>query len=141
MINPLNTSALSGHSKGCSCCSGHTDLVSKEFSRREFVKVTGTSALGAVALSGLSWAALSPPQSGENHGIKRKALVVKPIFTYDVPSRRDQTSWRSWGGIQTEKDADLELIRIQDEIKSLQSKADFPIEFLPVNRVRKTGDL
>lgn len=141
MINPLNASALSGHSKSCSCCSGHSDSVTNEFSRREFVKVTGTSAIGAAALSGLSWAGLSSLQSWENNGIKRKTLVVKPIFTYAVPTKRDQTSWRSWGGIQTENDADLELVRIQDELKSLQLKADFPLEFLPVNRVHKTADL
>jgi len=77
----------------------------------------------------------------EKNEIKRKALVVKPIFVYAVPTRRDQTSWRYWGGIQSEKDAEQELLHIQDELKSLQSKADFPVEFLPVAHVLKTPDL
>ncbi|MCX6256267.1 MAG: sugar isomerase [Bacteroidia bacterium] len=105
------------------------------------MQVTGTSALGAVAISGLSWSALATIQTGEKYDIRRNPLVVKPILTYEIPSRRDQTSWRSWGGIQSEKDAEQELSRIGDELKTLQFQADFPVEFLPVAWVRKTTDL
>ncbi|MCJ7774601.1 MAG: hypothetical protein MUP22_15860, partial [Desulfobacterales bacterium] len=38
-------------------------------------------------------------------------------------------------------DVDQELLHIQDELKVLHSKADFPVEFLPVARVRNTSDL
>jgi len=141
MINPVNESSHIANEAGCSCCSGHHDPVSNEISRRKFVQVTGTSALGTVAISGLSWTALASIQAGEKNEIRRSALVVKPILTYDIPTRRDQTSWRAWGGIQSEKDTDKELLRIQDELGTLQSKADFPLEFLPVSRVRKTPDL
>jgi hypothetical protein len=140
MINSANEFEGAFHRTGCSCCSGNHQA-SNEISRRKFVQVTGTSALGAVALSGLSWAALSSIQTGEKNKTGRKALVVKPIFTFEIPTRRDQSSWRSWGGIQSEKDAGQELIHIQDELKTLQSRADFPVEFLPVARVRKTPDL
>ena len=133
MINPLNESSGTVHRTGCSCCSGNNEQNSNEISRRKFVQVTGTSALGAVALSGLSWAALSSIQITDKSKTKRKTLIVKPIFTFDIPTRRDQSSWRSWGGIQTEKDAAEELIRIEDELKTLRSRADFPVEF-PANR-------
>ena len=141
MINPVNESSSTGNRTGCSCCSGSHDQVSSKISRRKFVQVTGASSLGAVALTGLSWSALASVQTSEKNEIKRRALVVKPIFTHVIPVRRDQTSWRTWGGIQSEKDVDQELLRIQDELKTLQSKADFPIEFLPVAYVRKTPDL
>jgi hypothetical protein len=141
MTNPANESMSIDHGTGCSCCSGKTNEFSKEISRRKFVQVTGTSALGAVALSGLSWSVLASVQPGNKIEIKRKALVVKPIFTADIPTRRDQTSWRPWGGIQTEEDAEKEILNINEELKSLKSKADFPIEFLPVSRVSKTSDL
>jgi hypothetical protein len=141
MIDETNKSMHTGNRTYGSCCSGHHDQVSNEISRRKFVQVTGTSALGAIALSGLSWTALSSIGTGKKNEIRRKALVVKPIFTYEIPARRDQTSWRNWGGIQSEKDTDQELLRIQDEHKTMQSKADFPLEFLPVSRVRKTSDL
>jgi hypothetical protein len=67
--------------------------------------------------------------------------VVKPVFTYEIPERKEQTSWRSWGGIQTEKDANEEISRIQEELKTLSTQADFPVSFLPVSAVRTIEDL
>ena len=54
MINPVNESSHIGYTAGCSCCSRQQDQLSNEIPRRKFVQVTGTSALGVVALSGLS---------------------------------------------------------------------------------------
>ena len=141
MMNPVNETSSFEHVSGCSCCGGQHDHVSNEISRKKFVQLTGTSALGAVALSGLSWSVLSNIQTGEKNEIKRKALVVKPIFTYTKPVRHDQTSWRDWGGIQSEKDAEQEIINIRGELKNLQSKADFPVEFLPMVSVLIETDL
>jgi hypothetical protein len=126
---------------GCSCCNVNHEKMSNEITRRKFIRVTGTGALGTVALSGLSWSALSAEQTPEEFTIKRQPLFVKPVFTYDVPARRNQTSWRSWGGIQTEKDAAEEIARIGEELKALNSKADFPVNFLPVSGVRTARDL
>jgi hypothetical protein len=129
------------HGSDYSCCNGNYGKASDEISRRKFVRVTGTSALGAVAIPGLSWAALMSGQTSEKPTNQRQALIVKPLLTYDIPTRRDQTSWRSWGGIQTEKDAAEEIIRIQDELKKLSDKADFPVQFLPVSKVLSTQGL
>jgi len=140
-MNRENETSDIGHRTSCSCCGGHSNQMSNDISRRKFVQVTGTSAFGTVALSGLSWTTLASIQTIDNNKIRRKALVVQPILTYDIPIPREQTSWRSWGGIQTEKDVEQELIRIGDELEALHSKADFPLEFLPVSRVRETSDL
>ncbi len=126
---------------GCSCCHENHDETSSDISRRKFVQMTGTGALGTVALSGLSWSALLADQTGEGYKPQRLPLVVKPVLTYEIPSRRDKTSWRSWGGIQTEQDAATEIARIQGEIKSLNSRADFPVSFLPVAGARTIQDL
>jgi len=141
MINSESESSLNEQITGCSCCSGHHNSMSNDISRRKFVQVTGTTALGAVAMSGLSWASLSSIQTREKSDIRRSKLLVKPILTYEIPTRREQTSWRSWGGIQTEKDVDQELGRIRNELNNLLNKADFPLEFLPVGRVRNKADL
>jgi hypothetical protein len=129
------------HESGCSCCSGNQWKVSNEITRRKFVRVTGTSALGTIALSGLSWSALIAGQTGEKSTIQRQPLIVKPILTYEIPARRNQTSWRNWGGIQTEKDANQEVERIQGELKALNSQADFPVNFLPIASVLRPQDL
>ena len=105
------------------------------------MQVTGASTLGALTLPGLSWSALASVQTGEQFEIRRTPLVVKPVLTYEVTTRREQTTWRQWGGIQTQKDADQEVLRIESELKNLQSEADFPVEFLPVSLVRTISDL
>jgi len=129
------------HPEGCACCGGSHEEMANEMTRRNFVRMAGTGALGTVALPGISWAALAADQTGERTVPARKPLVVKPIFTCEIPSPRKQTSWRSWGGIQTEKDVIAELARIGEELRALGSRADFPVRFLPLSDVRKTEDL
>ncbi len=127
------------HESYSSCCGQHENT-SNHLSRREFVKVAGATTIGAVAISGLSWSVLASAQNRENTAIQRHALVVKPVFIYATPTRKDQRSWRSWGAIQTEQDADKEIVRIQDELKKLHTQADFPVQFLPVRRVNRDQD-
>ena len=74
-------------------------------SRRKFIKVAGGTTLSVAALSGLSWPLLANASLNEQSGIVRQPLVVKPILVYSAPERRHQSSWRAWGGIQTEEDA------------------------------------
>lgn len=129
------------HTPGCSCCGGHYDEAANDMTRRKFMKVAGTGALGAVTLPGISWAALVAEQKGERIQPQRRKLVVKPVLTCEVPVRRNQTSWRSWGGIQTDRDVIAEIARINEELKALASRADFPVSFLPIAGVRKKEDL
>jgi len=125
------------------CCPSHDlyDPPPDHMNRRKFIKVAGGSALSVAALSGLSWSALAGSNFTEQTGMIRQALVVKPILVYSTPEYRHQTSWRSWGGIQTEKDADEEISRIKGELSNLQSTADFPVEFLPVAGIKGPGDM
>ena len=108
--------------------------------RRTFLKGVGATAIGGMALGGLSWPLLSA-EGTEEFILRQAPLKVKPILVYSTPERKHQTSWRSWGGIQTQRDADEEVARIQGELKQLQKEADFPVDFLPVARVRGVKDL
>jgi len=54
---------------------------------------------------------------------------------YSLPTRREQASWKSWGGIQTEAAVTEEVQRIGKELAALGRQAEFPHEFLPVVRV------
>ncbi|MCX6327595.1 MAG: hypothetical protein NT144_13245 [Bacteroidia bacterium] len=76
MIDPVNEFSDISHETGCACCNGHNDQVSNEISRRKFMQVTGASALGTVALSGLSWSALASIQTGKQNNSGRSTLVV-----------------------------------------------------------------
>jgi hypothetical protein len=115
---------------------------SEGLSRREFLQQSGFS-VASVALTGLTWSALSAEgvEARALEAPKRKPLVVKPVFTYETPTRRPQTSWRSWGGIETEGQAREELAHIQAELAKLKGEADFPIEFLPLSSGKTAADL
>ena len=60
---------------------------------------------------------------------------VQPVLMYRVPQRREQTSWKSWGGVQTHEAAAEEAGRIAGELNDIAKRADFPLEILPVIKV------
>jgi len=136
-----NTFSDNYSKSGCHCCGGNPGKMPDEMTRRKFIRLTGTGTLGTVAFSGLTWSELVATRPDEKYNPQRQALVVKPVFTYEIPERREQTSWRSWGGVQTEKDARDEIIHIQEELKTIKDQADFPVSFLPVSGVRTIEDL
>jgi hypothetical protein len=94
-----------------------------------------------VALTGLTWATLSAGQPPVATAPSRRPLRVKPILLYSTYTPRSQTSWRNWGGIETQEQADAEVVRIRGELKQMKATADFPIEFLPVSAIRGPDDL
>ena len=111
-------------------------------SRRTFLHGVGGVTMLGTALSGLTWATVSAAAERDGRaGPQRRALIVKPILTYATPKPRPQTSWRSWGGIQTQQDANEEMARIQRELDALKQRADFPVEFLKVSGVRSPEDV
>jgi hypothetical protein len=100
----------------------------------------GAAALGT-ALAGLSWAALAADGAELPEAPPRRPLVVQPIFTYPLATRRPQTSWRNWGGIETGQDVEAEAARIRGELEKLRAKADFPVTMLPLAAIRTPGEL
>ena len=106
-------------------------------SRRGFMGALG----GAAVLTGLSWKLLRAAEPGVAPAPGRQPLVVKPFFVYTTYRRRHQTSWRSWGGIQTQDDVTQEVARINGELQKLKAEADFPLEFLPLSSVRSDAEV
>jgi len=64
-----------------------------------------------------------------------KPLRVQPVFMYALPTKREATSWRSWGGVQTEPAVAEEVARIGRELQQMAAKADFGVRILPVVKV------
>jgi hypothetical protein len=141
MNSPCYYSSTGLHEGRNSCCHGSHSNPPSGISRRQFVQVAGTAALSTVALSGLSWSSLRAGQSHLRIPPQRQTLIVKPVLTYEIPVRREQTSWRNWGGIQSENDVLLEVDRIGGEIRALTDQADFPVSFLPVTPIASTRDI
>ena len=117
----------------CCPCGEHPDPSGTSLTRRDFLKGAGMTALGSVAAGGLAWPLLGGRAEAADEAWRPAPLKVKPILVYDTPTRRPQTSWRNWGGIETEAQARDEVARIEGELAALAKRAEFPLEFLPVS--------
>ena len=101
----------------------------------------GAAAPLGTALAGLSWSALVAAGGELPQAPPRRPLVVQPIFTYPLATRRAQTSWRNWGGIETQQDVEAETARIRGELDKLRAEADFPVNMLPLAAIRTPNEL
>lgn len=90
------------------------------------------------AFAGTAIEAWDPNKVFANHG---KPLRVQPILMYATPQKKFQTSWKSWGGIQTEEAANEEVARITSELEILAKTPGITLEFLPVRKVRAPEEL
>ena len=118
------------------CCGCSSDGIT----RRDLLK-TGGVALGGLALTGLAWSSLRAASESLAPAAVRVPILVKPVLSFDLPQRRPQTSWRSWGGVHTQADADKELAHINEELAKVHAGADFPVKFLAASPVRSAADV
>lgn len=117
---------------GCDC-EQHTPQARREFLGTVGLSVISLAALGGTMLHGVTWASLSEENASEiPMPPARRALKVLPVFLYDQPQYHEAGSWRSWGGVQTQADAEQEKAAIAAEMEKITKEADFPIEFLPL---------
>jgi len=130
------------HSCQCACCAASGANASiGGLNRRDFLFRVGAVAASGLAFSALDTLADDPALALPVRGpMPRQPLKVQPVLSYGIPKRREATSWRSWGGIQTEQDAAAEKGRINAELAKLKAKADFPLEILPLAGVTKAQD-
>ncbi|MBN2093270.1 twin-arginine translocation signal domain-containing protein [candidate division KSB1 bacterium] len=116
------------------CCECH----SSNFNRRDFMKLSTLGVVGAgLGLSSTTLAnsveAWDPDRPMMRTGQK---LVVQPMLMYQLYKRREATSWRPWGGLHTEADIEQEENRIKNELTQMAQKIDFPLEILPLIKIR-----
>ena len=123
------------------CCPCGHDHSSSDITRRGFLQGMGGAAALGVALTGLTWSAVSAAEQDSEAGPGRRPLMVKPILVYSTPRPRPQTSWRSWGGVQTEQHAEQEVARIRRELSEMDKKADFPVKFLPIAAIKGAAEV
>ncbi|MHC4324807.1 MAG: hypothetical protein ACYSUX_11090, partial [Planctomycetota bacterium] len=114
-------------------------MSTSRMNRREFVGLTTAGIAGGV----LGFSAPAHADSNSEGWNPNKPLIatgkqlrVQPVLMYRIPRRRQATSWKSWGGVQTEQAAAEEANRISKELATLSTEADFPLEILPVVKVK-----
>lgn len=109
------------------------------FNRRAFLRFSGAGLTAAALSRALPlWAADAEVESWDPARPLRKAgrvLKIQPLFLYSLPQRKEATSWKSWGGVQTAQAVEEEIARIQRELAGLKTRAEFGVEFSPVQKV------
>ena len=123
------------------CCGGGSHG-SGGIRRRTFLGTLGGAAIGGMALASAAAAAAPAPPPATAGGLPPGSpLRLKPVLVFGLSQRRPQTSWRSYGGLQSRQDVDREAQRIAGELKDLAAKAEFPIEVLPVTTAGSDADV
>ena len=104
-------------------------------SRRTFLAQTGGASVLAPAAA---TALLGSPNLSNVDPVapKRQTLRVQPVFIYSEKHPKAATSWRWSAEIYDEASAAEEVKRISQELKAIQSRADFPIEFKPLISIK-----
>jgi len=112
------------------CCPHHSS--EEGVSRRDFL-----AGAGAVAAGGALFPARARAAGWAGEPAKEgRPLKMQPVLTYSTPAPKKATSWREWGGIQTDAAAAEEASRIAAELQKLGTESGFPLEFLPVAKVK-----
>ncbi|RPH92586.1 MAG: hypothetical protein EHM72_17195, partial [Calditrichaeota bacterium] len=116
----------------CCLCS------SAGINRRAFMGISALAITGSAISIGAGAPASAEQEWDPSKPMIRtgKPLTVQPFLVYEIPQRRPQTSWRSWGGLQTEDHIEAEVNRITDELKRMREQADFGLEILPVIKIK-----
>lgn len=128
----------SHHHCHCCFCAGQKagGRFGSEGTRREFLYQIGALTMGGLVLSSLPANASGASPAAPRRPLARMPLKVQPVLTYHLPKRREATSWREWGGLQTEADVAAEKAQITHELSKLSGAADFPLEVLPLAAVQ-----
>ncbi|HOB97834.1 MAG TPA: twin-arginine translocation signal domain-containing protein [Verrucomicrobiota bacterium] len=118
----------------CGCHAQAETAAPSGFSRRHFLQGLGAAgaAAGALTLTVARVEGASERVPADAPFPRGATLRVKPVLVFDAPTRQDQTSWRSYGGIHTLDAAREEAGRIGNELAALKAQAEFPIQVHPV---------
>ncbi len=124
--------------KGCACChsKGLQAGALPPMDRRIFLQGTGALASAGLATGSAAGARSEVAETKAPNALFRQTLKVQPVLSYRIPQRREATSWREWGGIQSEEAAAAEKERIARDLAQVASQADFPLEIRTLEAVQ-----
>lgn len=117
-------------------------MATESVNRREFLGLTTAGLAGGVlGLNASLSAGVDPDAWDPEKPLIRtgRALVIQPVLMYQVAQRRPAASWKSWGGVQSDQAADVEVQRIAGELQTLRSQAQFPLEIRPAIKVKSAA--
>jgi hypothetical protein len=131
-------------SHACSCCSSGLaaayDVVKRAgVSRRGLLLGAGSAAISSWAVGSTARAQVAAAEAKPGFAPARE-LIIQPVLTYHLPQRREQTSWRGWGGLQTEAHLTEEVKRIETELSIVVKAGKLPFKIQPVAKVQTQAE-
>jgi len=117
------------------------DNVETSLTRRRFLRMTAAASAAVASVPAFAAGtgdALLGRRGNDQPDMRLGShpLVVKPVLTYELPSRQESSSWRSWGELHSPELVAQEQQRIDRDLASLVTQADFPLRTLPTAAVR-----
>lgn len=119
----------------------------EHLNRRRFLGLTSQAIVGASLSSASVLHSANEAKQDSNpwnpeeaFRVTGRPLRVQPVLMYRISERKEASSWKSWGGIQTEQAASEELKRIAEELNTLSSNARFPLEILPAIKIKTESE-
>ena len=122
-------------------CCHHQRL--PRITRRVFLEGVGGTAMMGGIVGGIMFLPVTRAQETTpdvKDLAKGSSLRVKPVLVYALARRAEKTSWRPYGGLKTPEDVEAEKKRIGTELGELKSKAEFPMEVLPLVTVASDAE-
>ncbi|MHC4674971.1 MAG: hypothetical protein ACYTBZ_21000, partial [Planctomycetota bacterium] len=128
-------------SDGFSCCSAGLNTAYEAMerlglSRRRLILGAGTAALGSWAAAGRATKAADSKTPAQPKIPPAKELIVQPVLTYHLRQRKEQTSWRPWGGLMNSADVNQEVERIKTELHKLKTAHNLAVKFMPMAKIQ-----
>ncbi|MBM4027388.1 MAG: sugar isomerase [Planctomycetes bacterium] len=114
-----------------------------QVNRREFIGLTTAGLVGSalgVGGSGAAGAVREEWDAARPLVRTGRALTVQPVLMYRVAQKRPATSWKSWGGVQSDPAAAAEAQRITEELSDLAARADLPLDIRPIVPVKSAAE-
>lgn len=103
--------------------------------RRQFIYNMGAAAIaGSVPINSKVHEPLQIYRE-KTTALSTLPLKVKPVLIYNLFEKIEASTWREWGGLRTQADADNETDRIEKELKMHLSNTDVQLDILPLERV------
>jgi len=122
--------------KTCSCCGSR---MCPGLTRRNFIAGVGTVA-GGMAAGSMAATGFAFDSQADYRPAPPRTLTVQPVLACRLYERQKQDTWRPWGGFHSEKDITAEHKRIKTELDDLNSKAQFPLEVLPLVTLKSVAE-
>jgi hypothetical protein len=131
-----NRSSTSAREVLCGCCMSKAPGT---VSRREFMAGMSVAA-GGLALGSIPAARIDFGSVSQHAPPPPRPLRARPVLAATLYDRREQTSWRPWGGLHSQQDISDEQRRIGRELTELSSRSEFELEILPLVTVHNAEE-